>query len=333
MTIMTFFSYVGGFATAWATCAIGSVLFAVAKSSDVRTALTPKLPKTAFQGMVVWITGGSSGIGREMALLLAERGVKIIISSRSKKDLETVAQECRDRNADVRVAVLPLDLNAKQSLAAKAKEAIKLFGALDIMINNGGVSTRVMATDCSVESDEFLTQVDYLAHVALTKAVLPAMLELKSSGRIINTLSVCSKIGVPSRTAYCGAKFALKGWMDALRSECILRENSLHILNACIGSTNTPLPFRAVTNVSADGKVETFKQKDDNISKGMSPTFVAERMLSTSYHKSVNECWLAKGKELVLLYVNQFLPATAFNLMVKSAGKQYAVHKDKAKGE
>jgi len=319
---------IGGLASVWAFYAICSLMFAITKSSDIKTALTPKLPKDAFAGHVVWITGGSSGIGKEIALLLAERGARLILSSRGRKDLDAVAQECRARNPSVHVKVLPLDLNEQQSLATKAEEASKFFGPIDVLINNGGISTRAMAANCSVETDEFLTQVDYLSHVALTKTLTPAMEQIKEA-RIINTLSVCSKVGVPSRTAYCGAKFALKGWMDAFRIECILRGCShIHILNVCLGSTNTSLPSRAVTNVKSK-VVENFTDVDENILQGLDPAFVAERMLSVSYHKSVDECWLAKRKELILLYANQYVPQTAFKILSKSVAKEYAIEKSK----
>lgn len=78
MVVLTIFAYLGGLAFLWALYAIGPLFFAVSKCCDIKTALTPKLPKDAFSNQVVWITGGSSGIGKEIALLLAVRGSRII---------------------------------------------------------------------------------------------------------------------------------------------------------------------------------------------------------------------------------------------------------------
>ena len=232
--------------------------------------MTPLLPKGAFSGLVVWITGASSGIGKEMALMLAERGARLVLSSRRKESLEKVAEECRKHNSDAQVKIVVLDLNDMPSLASKAKEAAESFGeAVDVMINNGGVGTRAVARESSVGVDEYLIQVDYLSHVCLTKSVLPGM-EQKSDARIINMGSIASKMGVPARTAYCGAKHALVGFMEALRGECILHgHDHIHVLNAIVGSTDTPLPLAAVTDVSGS-TIETFGEADKNISNGMS---------------------------------------------------------------
>lgn len=295
--------------------------------------MTPLLPKGAFSGLVVWITGASSGIGKEMALMLAERGARLVLSSRRKESLEKVAEECRKHNSDAQVKIVVLDLNDMPSLASKAKEAAESFGeAVDVMINNGGVGTRAVARESSVGVDEYLIQVDYLSHVCLTKSVLPGM-EQKSDARIINMGSIASKMGVPARTAYCGAKHALVGFMEALRGECILHgHDHIHVLNAIVGSTDTPLPLAAVTDVSGS-TIETFGEADKNISNGMSVEFVTERILSVSYHKTVDECWLAKGKELVALYIRQYLPQTALKLLLRSLGKQYTVTKGKKKDD
>jgi short-subunit dehydrogenase len=318
---------IGGAASLLVLYASASFLFALSQSADTKTALTPKLPPDAYEGQVVFITGASSGIGKEIALLLSQRGACLILSSRTRQDLEQVAQECRNINPKIKIKVLPLDLNDTKSLKSKAEEAIQAFGTINVLINNGGISTRVFARDVSSQSDDLLCHVDYLSHVFLTKAVAP-VLEQSEEARIINTLSVCSKVGIPARTAYCGAKFALLGWMDAFRIECHLRGHStIHILNACIGSTNTPLPSRAVVGIKSDGSVETYGEEDVNLKKGLSPSFVAERLLSVSFHKSVDESWLAKGNELLILYMKQYAPLVASKLIKTSIGRKYAIEK------
>ena len=303
---------------------------ALKNSSDLTTAVTPKLPQDAFKNQTAWITGSSSGIGKEMALILAGRGANLILSARRKAALEEVANLCRARNPKCQVKVLVLDLNNRESLPGKAEEALSMFDKIDLLVNNGGVSTRVMAREAPIDVDEYLAQVDYLAHVALVKKVLPTM-ENNPDARIINTLSVASKIGVPVRTAYCGAKHALYGFMNALRIECILRgHEQIHILNLILGSTNTDLPTRAVVGAT-NGQVDTIGSaaKDTNLVNGLDVVFVAERTLAVSFRRSISECWLAKGKELLILYLNQYVPRTAYKLMTKSVAKQYAVEKSK----
>ena len=178
---------------------------------DVSTGMTPTLKTDAFKDDVVWITGASSGIGRCMALLLASRGAKLIFSSRRKDALEEVVKECRTLNPDVSVRILVLDLNdSTESCKKRLRGASE--GPINFLINNGGVSTRVLANGIIHGSGSIcLTQVDYLAHVTITKTLLSGS---SPPARIINVGSIAGKMGVPVRTAYCGAKHAYKDtWM------------------------------------------------------------------------------------------------------------------------
>jgi short-subunit dehydrogenase len=235
--------------------------------------------------------------------------------------LQEVAKICETLGgADVRI--LPLDLNASsKDLQARVQEV----GRVDVMINNGGASTRVLAKDSSTDVDEYITQVDYLAHVAITKALMKSP---SPPSHIINMGSVASKLGIPVRTAYCGAKHALLGYMDALRVECLLDEKKTHILNACLGSVRTNVAQNAVVGVS-DGKVDTLSQPDPNIENGLDPSFVAERILAVSEAGVLTECWLANRKEMTLFYLNQYCPRTAMRLLTRAMAKQYAVKKEK----
>ena len=98
---------------------------------------------------------------------------------------------------------------------------------------------------------------------------------------------------------------------------------------------------RAVVNVSSSSSssssisnvVETFGKGDPNVAKGLDSKFVAERILSVSYHKSVDQCWLAKGKEMAILFLNQYLPETAYPLLSRAVAKQYVVQERTVKGK
>ena len=317
---------IGSLTVIWYLCGIIQLIVALINSCDFFSALTPVLPKDAFKDKIVWISGASSGIGREMTLILAKQGAKLIISARNKDGLEQVAKECQEINPNADINILPLDLASDCNVLVElAKEALGLFGRIDVLINNGGVSTRVMARDSGISVDQYITQVDYLAHVAVTKTILPVMEGLKEA-RIINIGSVASKIGAPARTAYCGAKHALLGFMNALQTETVLNGHShINILNIILGSTSTSLPTRAVVGMSKDGKPATFLGIDPNIAGGMNANVVANRILAISYQKSSSEAWIAKGKELIVLFLNQYFPKISSFLLVKTVGKQYLV--------
>ena len=251
--------------------------------------------------------------------------VNLILSSRRKDVLNKVADECRQKRSSNEVKILPLDLADINNLASKAQEALSLFGCVDILVNNGGVSTRSMARDTSFDVDEFVLKVDFLSHVSLTKALLPSW-EQRTDGNfnpmIINTSSVAGKLGAPVRTSYCAAKHAMLGWFDALRIEQLLLGKPIDILNVVLGSTRTNIARNALVESVND----TFGGSDRNIESGLESEVVVKKVLAAA-HAQRQEVWIAPKKELLLLYVNQYMPGLAKRLMFKSIARQYAVCK------
>ena len=92
-----------------------------------------------YENQVVWITGASSGIGEALAVRMAARGAKVVLSARNKQELERVAARCLEKGASD-VLVLPLDVADHDSLAAKAEQVLSRFGHVDLLINNAGVT-------------------------------------------------------------------------------------------------------------------------------------------------------------------------------------------------
>lgn len=325
---------VGAASLVFASGALCKLLLALRRQSDFSTALLPSAPRGAFAGKVFWITGASSGVGRQLALRLASShdDVKLILSSRRKEALEEVAAECRKRapgGTRVEVTVLPLDLADRVSLAAKAKEALAAYGRVDVLVNNGGVSTRSMARNAGLDVDEYVAGVDYLSYVALAKALLPSWEKGDADKKptIINVSSTAGKFGLPVRTSYCGAKFAILGWFDSFRLEQCLVGHPIDVLNIVLGSTRTNVGRNAVTTSSATINGVT----DVNIEAGLDPAFVADRMLASALGGR-EEAWIAPRSELKSLYLNQYFPETARRRFMGSLGMQYAVEKDQ-KGE
>lgn len=262
-----------------------------------------RMPANAYAGRVVWITGASSGIGEELAQQLAKQNAKLILSARSKEKLEGLADELRKSSADaLEVRVLPLDLKEISSLEGKAKQALALFGAIDVLINNGGYSSRALAfLSPGIQTDIDMMEVNFLSAVALAKAVLPSMHERKQ-GHIINISSLSGKFGVPLRTLYCGAKHAMMGWFDALRVEEAALKTGVSVTNICPGSCKTNVATNAVTD---NGMRRGFS--DPIIDNGLSVDFVCDRILAAA-HCKLKECWLAKEGELKLCYKSQYAP-------------------------
>jgi len=178
-------------------------------------------PVTMFTDQVVWITGASSGIGEALALQLAAEGAKIVLSARREDELNRVRSLLVDQGLPAEnFLVLPLDVTDHDSMPAALNSVTGAFGRVDMLINNAGISQRSVCIETDMSVYRRLMEVDVLGQIALTKAVLPLMLE-QGSGHIVVTSSVAGKLGAPYRTGYCAAKHAVMGFFDALRTEVI----------------------------------------------------------------------------------------------------------------
>ena len=131
-----------------------------------------------LSNQVIWITGASSGIGEALVYELARKGARLIISARRKEELERVKGNCQEQ-AQPFVRILPLDLSEPSTLQLHTEAAIQLFGHIDILINNGGISQRSLAKETELNVDRKIMEVDYFGTLALTKYLLPHFLARK----------------------------------------------------------------------------------------------------------------------------------------------------------
>lgn len=171
-----------------------------------------------FQNKVVWITGASSGIGEGLAYAFAKDGAELILSARNLEALEAVRVRCLEVAAASKPYVLPLDVSDLDSLPGKVADARAHFGRIDILVNNAGVGQRGYVVDTEIAVQQRIMQVNYFGTIALTKAMLPMMIE-QHSGHIVVIGSLAGKLPVPGRAAYAASKHALHGFFDALRGE------------------------------------------------------------------------------------------------------------------
>ncbi len=257
-----------------------------------------------FSGKIVWITGASSGAGEALVYAFANAGARIIVSARREAELLRVKQTIP--NADVRI--LTLDLEKHDELPAKAAEALAMFGYIDILYHNGGVSQRSLAKDTVIEVDKRLMNINYFSAVILTKAILPAMLARKS-GHIVVMSSLTGKFGTPLRSAYAASKHALHGFFDSLRAE--IHDDSIKVTLICSGYIRTYIAMNAVVG---DGSAQ--QANDPGIENGMLPEVFAKKALSAIF-KHKNELTIG-GKERFGVYLKRFVP----NVFAKIIRKQ-----------
>src|SRR5688500_16777689 len=125
---------------------------------------------TKLSGKVIWITGASSGIGEALTHRLAKENTKLILSARRKEEIERVKGKC-PKEAQTNIRVLPLDLSETSTLKLSTEAAVQIFGHIDILIHNGGISQRSLIKDTSLDVDRRLMEVNYFGAVALTKFI------------------------------------------------------------------------------------------------------------------------------------------------------------------
>jgi short-subunit dehydrogenase len=264
-----------------------------------------------FSQKVVWVTGASSGIGEALTYELAKRGARLILSARRKEELERVKGNC-PAAAQAGIRVLPLDLSQAQTLQLSTEAAIQIFGHIDILINNGGISQRSLAKDTVLEVDRKIMEVDYFGTIALTKYLLPSFIKRKS-GHYVTITSVTGIVGTPYRTGYSAAKHALHGFFDALRAE--VWKDKIHVTLVLPGWIKTNISVNAL---SGDGSQHN--QMDTTTAGGLTPEELAEQMCN-AIQKRKKEVYIAGMKETLAIYLKRFVPGIFSNILRKAQVK------------
>lgn len=169
-----------------------------------------------LNGKKVLLTGGSRGIGPIIAESLAKRGANIILTARSDSALREVVT--RLNKSGFNVLALPADLKDSSQREQLVIDVMKNFGTIDILINNAGLETEGAYTELSWSVIRENIEVNLIAPMALTRLILPVMLN-KKTGHIINISSIAAKSGAPYAAVYSGTKAGLAEWSRALRLE------------------------------------------------------------------------------------------------------------------
>ncbi|MBB5394300.1 SDR family oxidoreductase [Mucilaginibacter sp. AK015] len=183
---------------------------------------------------VVIITGASSGIGKALAIEFARRGANLVLASRQYVTLCHIAQTLQTDYAIKAIAV-QCDVTVEEECAALIKQAQFTFGKIDVLVNNAGISMRALFNDVDLAVLKTVMDVNFWGAVYCTKYALPAITATK--GSIVGVSSIAGYKGLPGRSGYSASKFALNGFMDALRVENL--RTGVHIMLACPGFTSS----------------------------------------------------------------------------------------------
>ena len=193
----------------------------------------------SYQSMnkkIIWITGASSGIGREIAKGFAKEGHIVILTARRKAILNKLLQEikphCKEASAFV------CDITSPKNVESVANRIIKKYGRIDGLINNAGVSVFKTFLDSTVSDYKNVIDTNLKGAFLCTKKVLPYMVKEKS-GHIINILSVAANTFFEGNSVYSASKAGLLAMMNVLRSE--VRKFNIKVTNILPGAVDTPM--------------------------------------------------------------------------------------------
>lgn len=185
------------------------------------------------QSKGIWITGGSSGIGKATAKEFARTGSKVFVSSRRKSELERLNNEMKVENLSVEI--FPCNIASSSNVDQTVKK-ILATNKIDCLINNAGITSFKLAAENSINEIDDIIHTNLLGPIYSIKSVLPSMIK-QGGGTIINILSVVTKKVFSRSSAYSASKHGLIGYTNSLREE--VRKYNIRIINVIPGATQT----------------------------------------------------------------------------------------------
>lgn len=251
---------------------------------------------SVFKDKVIWITGASSGIGEALAVELAQRGARLILSARREDELNRVG--AMTKLPDLDLQILPFDLKNTSGASALTAQVINKFGRIDYLINNGGMSQRSSVAETKEEVEREIMEINYFAQINISKAVLPYMIRQKS-GHITVISSIAGKFGFYLRSSYSAAKHALHGYFETLRLEN--EASGIKVLLVCPGKIKTSVSQNAVT-----AKGEKHAKMDPSHEEAMSSEDCAKKIVQAMIDEK--EEIFVGGKELMIIKIRRFFP-------------------------
>ena len=186
------------------------------------------MKKTIFRDCSVIITGASSGIGRAVALALADAGASLALAARNGKRLEQVVQQCIERGGQA--ICIPTDVSSEEQCQTLIERTVAEYKQLDMLVSNAGMGQVSMLADLpNLSQFKQVIDVNFMGAVYCTYHALPHLVQ--SRGRIVAVSSLAGKIALPGNTSYVASKHALQGFCDALRMEMALVGVSVTVIS------------------------------------------------------------------------------------------------------
>lgn len=194
---------------------------------------------------VAVVTGAGSGIGRALAKALAAKGCRLALSDVNEMGLAETAAAC----SEVEVRTYVLDVADRDAIYAHAEDVARDFGSVNLVINNAGVALSASVREMTDEDFKWIMDIDFWGVAHGTRAFLPHLIE-SGDGHVVNISSVFGLIGVPKQSAYNAAKFAVRGFTEALRQEMKLENQPVAVSCVHPGGIRTNIANAARMGIS-----------------------------------------------------------------------------------
>lgn len=234
-----------------------------------------------MQNKVIVITGASSGIGKALAEKYAAEGWKLVLAARRIERLRLLEEEFKNTE----VLSVKTDVAVEEDCKNLIEQAVKRFGKIDVLINNAGISMRAVFVNVELSVLRRMMDTNYWGTVYCSKYALPYLLE--SKGSLVGVISIGGYVGLPGRTGYSASKFAVRGFLDTVRTENM--KTGLHVLVAAPGFTASEIRMNALT---AKGGIQG--ETPRNETKMMSAEKVAAKI-----YKAVQK----RRRKLILTFI------------------------------
>jgi short-subunit dehydrogenase len=271
--------------------------------------------KDNLKNKVIVITGASSGIGHALAVEYASKGARLVIAARNASRLNEIGDKLRFSGTEV--LEVRTDVSIEADCINLIEQAIRHFGAIDILINNAGISMRALFSEMNLDVMRQLMNVNFWGTVYCTKYALPHL--LKSKGTVVGVISIAGYIGLPGRSGYSASKYAIRGFLDTLRTENL--KTGLHVLIVAPGFTASNIRNVALTS---DGSTqgETPRNEADMMPAGKVAIYIRK---AVEKRKRTLILTFTEGK--LTVFLNKFVPSLidklAYNHMAKEPNSPF----------
>lgn len=254
-----------------------------------------------FRNKVVAVTGGSDGIGKSLVDFLLSSGARVATCGRNHDKLYQLQSEYPSYPLHTIVADVAHENDCRHFI----ESTIKIFGGIDVLINNAGISMRALLKDASTEILRDVMDVNFFGAVYCTKYALDTLVERK--GIIVGVSSIAGYRGLPGRSAYSASKFALQGWLEAIRIE--LMEQEVHVMWVSPGFVTSNIRKQALDKEGNPAE----SLMDEN--KMMTADECAQHILHAIEKKKRSLVLSFTGKRTV--FMNKFFPGLTDKLVRK----------------